>query len=380
MKTTKRQRVDPNRWPGVYFYQSEKRRDKGRPDVCYHITFKVDGRKTWESVGWKSDGYTPQIAADLRSERLRAARHGGKVKTAKDIRKEEALHNRPFSDIAEAYFKAKGKSLKGLTTDRNRYERHIKPIIGDQAVGSLSELDLARISRAMDSKAAATVWNALELVRRVVNFGVRAKMCPALPFTIQMPKKDNEVVEFLSEKELARLLKVLDNWPTREVPRMVKLAMFTGMRRGEIFKLVDEDLDFRHELIRLQDPKGGKTKTIPMNPIARDILKEQLAARAKKFPESNVVFPGQGGKVRVDCRAIYRIKEKAKLPKSFRPFHGLRHHFAVMLANSGEYTLDMIGQLLTHQSLAMTKRYGQYLPETVHKASERAAAIIGGDK
>lgn len=378
MESTKRQRVDPNRWPGVYFYQSENRRFLGRPDVCYHITYKVDGKKVWESVGWKSDGYTPQAAAELRSERLRNARHVGQVQTARDIRKEENKRNRLFSEIATAYFDAKGNSLKGLTTDKNRYEHHVKPIIGHKPVGSMSELDLASIRRAMDGKAAATVWNALELVRRVVNFGVRAKMCPPLPFKIKMPKKDNEIVEYLSPEEVERFLKVLEEWPSRDVPRMLKLAMFTGMRRGELFKLTDDDLDFQHGLIRILAPKGGKTKTIPINLMALEIIKEQLAARDKQHPSSKYVFPGQGGNMRADCRAVYRIKKAAGLPDGFRPFHGLRHHFAVMLANSGEYTLDMIGQLLTHQSQAMTMRYAQFLPETIHKASERAADIIGG--
>ena len=47
-----------------------------------------------------------------------------------------------------------------------------------------------------------------------------------------------------------------------------------------------------------------------------------------------------------------------------------------MLANSGEFSLDMIGELLTHKSAAMTKRYSQFLPGTMKRASERAAELI----
>jgi len=77
-----------------------------------------------------------------------------------------------------------------------------------------------------------------------------------------------------------------------------------------------------------------------------------------------------------DCSAINRIKEKAKLPKSFRPFHGLRHHMAVTLASSGEYTLDMIGELLTHKDSSVTRRYASFLPEARQKAATRAAEIL----
>ncbi|WP_244963645.1 site-specific integrase [Oceanidesulfovibrio marinus] len=72
-----------------------------------------------------------------------------------------------------------------------------------------------------------------------------------------------------------------------------------------------------------------------------------------------------------------RIKKKAGLPNKFRIFHGLRHHYAVTLANSGEFSLDMIGQFLTHKSSAMTKHCAQFLQETMKQASERAAELIG---
>lgn len=84
----------------------------------------------------------------------------------------------------------------------------------------------------------------------------------------------------------------------------------------------------------------------------------------------------EGGGLRTDSSAVKRIKKKAELPKSFRIFHGLRHHLAVTLANSGEYTIDMIGELLTQKSAAMTKRYVKYLPDTTKKAANRAADLL----
>ena len=78
----------------------------------------------------------------------------------------------------------------------------------------------------------------------------------------------------------------------------------------------------------------------------------------------------------MECTAIDRIKKEAALPRHFRPFHGLRHHYAVLLASSGEFNLDQIGQLLTHKSSDITRRYAHYLPESQRRAADRAAAII----
>jgi len=73
-----------------------------------------------------------------------------------------------------------------------------------------------------------------------------------------MPIKDNEVVEYLKPEEAQRFLAVLKDWPVRDVANML-LAFFTGMRRGEMFKLESNDVDFHMKLIRIRAPKGGKS-------------------------------------------------------------------------------------------------------------------------
>lgn len=373
---TKYQRADPTRWSGVYLYESQARKYQGKPDVCYVVAYRIDRKLRWEKVGWKSEGYTPQVAAEVRANRMKQIRHGEEVKTSKEIQSESRARDRTIAEIAEAYFHSKGDTLKGLTTDRNRWEKHLLPLVGELAAGRLSELDITKVKRTMPGRAPATVWNALELLRRIVNFGARSGLCPPLSFVIDMPHKDNEVVEYLANEDAVRLLEVLAKWPTQDVPRMLKLAMFTGMRRGEIFKLQDRDLDFNAGFITLRSPKGGKTVSVPMNPVARDILKAQTAWRDDHFPGSPQVFPGKGGGQRKDSNAVDRIKIAAGLPKAFRIFHGLRHHYAVTLANSGKVTLDMIGELLTHKSAAMTKRYGQFLPDTIKEAGNLAAELV----
>lgn len=376
----KRVKVDEKRWPGVYMYELGQRY-QGRSDVAYTITYKdpVNGRKIWEKVGKKSEGITPQLCAELRGERTKNARHGKAVKTSVEMQRDAMKHNRLLQEIADMYFAANELSLKGFVTDRNRWDLHLKPLFSDRRVSSMSEMDIQRVKSGMRGKAPATVWNCLELLRRLVNWGGRHNLCPALSFKIRMPQRNNEVVEYLTADEAARLDKVLSSWPSQDVARMLKIAMLTGCRRGEIFALKDQDLDWQHSLIKLRTPKGGKNATIPMSSPVAVILREQIEWRDTKYPGSAHVFPGRSGGKRVDCGAVDRIKKTAELPEKFRIFHGLRHHFAVTLANSGQVDLSLIGQLLTHKSEAMTRRYAQYLPETTQRAAELAANLVQGN-
>ena len=333
---------------GVFIYESRRRRNKGKPDQCFYIRFKIDGKGVEEKVGWKSEGYTVKHAGELRAKRIRDIRHGRQVKTQPEIRAEKRLHDRTLKEIKEHYFSTeKGMALKGRKTDLNRWDNHLVALEG-KGVSDLGQLDVERIKRDMKGKAPATIANALELLRRIINHGVNIGFCPALPFTIKKPRVNNERTEYLTDDEYRRLLIVLDEWPNQDAARMIKLAIFTGMRRGELFKLQWPHINFNSGFIILVDPKGGKDTSVPMNKIAKRFLEDQREWTQAKTPTSPFVFPGRNGGQRVECTAVTRIKRKAQLPKDFRPFHGLRHHYAVTLANSGDYTLDMIGELLTH--------------------------------
>ncbi|GAB6113134.1 hypothetical protein JCM14713_28920 [Desulfomicrobium salsuginis] len=63
------------------------------------------------------------------------------------------------------------------------------------------------------------------------------------------------------------------------------------------------------------------------------------------------------------------ILKWAGLPKDFRPFHGLRHVYASILASSGEVDMYTLQKLLTHKSSEMTQRYAHLRDETLQKAS-----------
>ena len=152
----------------------------------------------------------------------------------------------------------------------------------------------------------------------------------------------------------------------------MRLALFTGMRRGEMFKLRWDDIDFDRGFIHIRhDPKGGKDQTIPLNQAARGVLESHPR------DDSPYVFPGRGGKQRTDISAVNRIKAKAGLPKDFRPLHGLRHTYASMLASSGQVDLFVLQKLLTHKSPAMTMRYAHLRDETLRRASDLAGDLIG---
>ena len=67
---------EPKRWKsaykGVYIRTNSYRAYDGKPDECYYIVYYDENRKfTYETVGWKSEGYSVEAAVQVREERIR---------------------------------------------------------------------------------------------------------------------------------------------------------------------------------------------------------------------------------------------------------------------------------------------------------------------
>ena len=108
-----------------------------------------------------------------------------------------------------------------------------------------------------------------------------------------MPIKDNEIIEHLTPEETRRFLDCARTWPARDVGNMLLLAFFTGMRRGEMFKLQDDDVAFDLKLIRLRDPKGRKTLSIGMSSLVGKTVARPMAWRDEHFPAAPIIFSRQ---------------------------------------------------------------------------------------
>jgi integrase len=193
---------------------------------------------------------------------------------------------------------------------------------------------------------------------------MKRNLCLGLQFVIELPKVNNIKTEDLTPEQLENLLKVLDQEKDIHAAAMIRLALYTGMRRGEMFRLKWQDLDFQRGFIKLVDPKNGKDSQIPMNDSALNLFRDHPRT------ESEYVFPGRKGGPRTDIkRALTRIKKATGLPNDFRILHGLRHVYASILASSGQVDMFHLQKLLNHQSPQMTQRYAHLRDEALRNAS-----------
>ncbi|WP_226992318.1 tyrosine-type recombinase/integrase [Desulfatibacillum aliphaticivorans] len=338
---------------------------------------------------------TPARAAGIRAQRIQ-----GKEATNEERREEvraakEAEAGRWTLDRIWEEYKAQRPDLKGIVTDQNRYESYLQPVFGDKTPSEIQQLEVDRLRINMLTKprkpprfrngkrmekpkngklpplTPQTVKNTLEILRRIINFGERKGLCEGLGFKITFPKVDNTKTEDLTPDQLRDLLKAIDEATNTEVAAIMKMALYSGMRRGELLKLQWDHVDFERGFIHIVDPKGGASQKVPLNDASRALLENRSRT------DSPYVFPGKGGKQRVCIRhEANKIKEKAGLPKDFRAMHGLRHTYASMLASSGKVDMYTLQKLLTHKSPQMTQRYAHLRDDALKQASNLAGSLI----
>lgn len=109
---TQKRRYHPKKWAGVYVYETSEMYN-GAPDLCFYITFKSGRRLIWEKVGKISEGYGPDVAAEIRADRIKAIRHGEEVKTAKELRREQAEKDSPLPKLRMHILTSRGRPSKG---------------------------------------------------------------------------------------------------------------------------------------------------------------------------------------------------------------------------------------------------------------------------
>lgn len=375
---TQIKREKSKKYPGVYFRQVERADGLGL-ERMYYILYRRGGRgskQIEEPLGKSSQGWTEALANRERAERI-----GGKESNRekrKEAEKEKLLagHELTYDRLFELYIEAnEGKPC--IKNDIGLHKNHIQKRLGSKNPAEIITADIEALRRGVEKlgRAPQTVKHAIALVRRVLRYGQKLGFF-IMPgnLVFEMPRVDNQKTEFMTDQQMAAYMAALDAEPDQDATALPRLALHTGIRRGALLALRWEDCDFERGIITLRGitAKNRKTDIVPMNDAVRDIL--MSITRKNEY-----VFPGKNGGHRKEIKRItQRVRNKAGLPKDFRPLHGLRHNFASQLASSGKVDIYTLKDLLTHESIAMTQRYAHLADEAKRRAANVAAEIFQG--
>jgi len=365
---------------GIFYRIASRIGGKGEEKIFYAV-YKKDGKTIETKIGRQ---YADQMTA-AKASRIRAEMIEGRRETRKKIRENASeSKNEIHWTLARLWdeYKLRNPDLKGMCTDQNRFQVHLQILANKKITEITTEnVDSIRLQLKKDGKKDGTIKNVLELLRRIISFGVKKGLIEAQSPTrlrFEMPRLNNQKTEDLTPPQLESLLQAIYNNRHKPVAQMMELAIYTGMRRSEILHLKWSDINFERGYIYIRGEndsqvgaKSGLEEKIPLNDHTREIL-QRLEQTISPY-----VFPSRTGKPYVDVRRqANAIKKEAGLPDDFRAFHGLRHTFASLLASSGQVSMYELQKLLTHKSQAMTQRYAHLHDDALKNASNVIGSAI----
>ena len=363
------------KYAGVFYLEGVS--ITGKPEKIYYIRYRKNKKAIEEKAGFQyRDDMTASKASGLRARRIE-----GKALTNEEQRRQEQANKAAeagkytIEKLWQEYKlnRHQGKSLK---IDQGRYEKYIKPVFANKEPRELIKLDVDRVRiKLLKKLSPQTVKHVLNLLTWIINYGTKNNLCEGISFHIQKPSVNNEKTEDLTPVQLENLLQSIASDVNIDVGNMMLMALYTGMRRGEMFKLKWDDINFKTRFIFIKDPKGGQDQKVPINGMAKTLLNSIVRIK------SPYVFPGLNGGMRTTTGvAGRRIRKNAGLPDNFRPMHGLRHVYASMLASTGNVDMYVLQKLMTHKSPKMTQRYAHLRDDALKSGASQIDNIFNQQK
>ena len=162
----------------------------------------------------------------------------------------------------------------------------------------------------------------------------------------------------LKAEEEKDLFQACDKHSNPMLGWMARIALYTGMRAGEIKSLTRSQVDLEKRTVLLTETKNGSSRTVPLTRQATEAFWAALNHPVRPL-DTDLIFWGEPGRDGIrrpyEFRpAWHRTLKKAGI-EGLR-FHDLRHEAVSRLVEAGLGDQE-VSAISGHKSMQMLKRY-----------------------
>lgn len=258
-----------------------------------------------------------------------------------------------------------------------KYELMFKVLIenfGDKEIDSIRISDIELLKTKLNKKIKKDSVNSyLRSIKAAWNLMVKLDMLKTnkLKNIQQFKIPEKQIVSF-SQSEIEIILNSIEH---QFIKRIIKFALYTGMRISELLNMKIKNIDFANEWINVSNSdefqtKSRKNRIIPFNTEIKEILNELIKIENGNMRENdkylfariyNVPF-----KRNHVTRYFRKLLDKLNFDKRYH-FHCLRATFIMNLVRKGISPI-IIQKLVGHSTLSVTQRYCFVQVEDLRKA------------
>jgi integrase len=324
----------------------------------YWIDYYVNGRRKRERIG--PDKRLAETVLQKRKVAIAEGRYLDKRKVPRCT----------FDELALVYLCWAETHHQGFATTRSRVKR-FQETFGSYQLSGITPLMVDEyLSKRTTERQPASVNKKAQLLHHMFKKAMAWGKVPENPATHVRPLRvNNRRLRYLSHEEIGSLLAVADG----HLRPMNITALHTGLRRGEMFALTWQDVDFTLGVIRVLHTKNGERREIPMSHTLRDTLQQIPDGLAQTACSQDV--PGRTGRGMSNIRGRFHRALREAGIHGFR-WHDLRHSFASHLIMAGA-NITSVKELMGHKTLAVTLRYAHLAPDFQRDAINRLDTYMG---
>jgi integrase/recombinase XerD len=262
------------------------------------------------------------------------------------------LRQRMIDDMTARRFKEK------VQKDYVRHVRGFAVFLG-RSPGTATSEDLRRYQLHM-AQQQVSPWSINSAIAALRFFFIVTLQRPDLVRPLRLVNEPRKAPVVLSQEEVARLIEAA---PGLKYKAALSVAYGAGLRVSEVANLKVSDIDSGRMMLRIEQGKGQRDRTVMLSPRLLELLREWWhAARPQVwlFPGQNPINPITPRQLN---RAVTAAKDLAGISKRVSP-HTLRHSFATHLLEQGA-DIRVIQVLLGHAKLETTALYTRVAVSTI---------------
>ena len=336
-----------------------------------------------------------------------AAREWWKARQREDMGVAPDTGPYTVTDAIRDYFEAREhRGSKGVKADQHAAEARIIPELGSieaarlttrrlrawhVALASANKLVRTKLSatkratKALDAKdedavraRRSTANRILTILKAALNYAFhegRIASDDAWRKVKPFREVETPVVRFLTAGEWLRLINACE----KDFRHLVRGALLTGCRYGELTRLRAGDYNREAGTVTVRLSKAGKSRHVVLNDEGRELLDGLTAGRGPR----DLIFRRAGGGAWLASqqqRPLSEASGRAKIDPA-ATFHILRHSYASALAMRG-VPMGVIAAQLGHSDTRMTEKHYAHLSPSYVADTIRAAlpSFGGGEK
>jgi integrase len=260
------------------------------------------------------------------------------------------------------------KRPKSVRDDRSMLDRIIVPKLGSKKVDAVGRRDIEAIHVSLQDRP-YQANRVLALLSKMFNLAVQWHWRSDNP-TKGIKRYDEEKRDrWLSDEELRRLCRALDEHPNQRASNAVRLQLLTGARLGEVLKAERANFDLERGVWTKPShhTKQKRREHVPLSAEAQALVSALLSEQNGCSP---YLFPGDAlGKPLQDIKKFWASVLRRTGIRAYR-LHDNRHTYASHLVSSG-LSLEIVGRLLGHTQASTTKRYVHLADDPLRAATDR---------